>query len=229
MYCLVKCRVVIMAVLVAALFTTVSAFAQTRTTPVTISSPGNTVQAQQSGTWDVGVVGTPNVSVTNSPNVSVINTPSVNVANTPNVSVANSPTVKIDSTSNTVKAPTQSNTVQLWSENQTVAPLSFLYGPTITCSGYKELRVVIRTSTSNPSGLSVYYRCRIGMAWVALGSATWNTPAHSITDAANFVPVSNTCMFTVPVMSDQCDIYLYNGSSTNTYTISSYSWVYLVN
>jgi hypothetical protein len=47
--------------------------------PVTGTITGSpTVNAQQSGAWDVGITGTPNVNVANTPNVGITGTPTVN-------------------------------------------------------------------------------------------------------------------------------------------------------
>jgi hypothetical protein len=67
-------------------------------TPVGGSSTP-TVNAQQSGTWNVGITGTPSVSISGTPSVSG----SVGILGTPSVNVANMPTVGIDSLNNTVK------------------------------------------------------------------------------------------------------------------------------
>jgi hypothetical protein len=50
-----------------------------------------TVNAAQSGPWNVGLAGAPSVTVANSPSVTVSGTPSVNVANTVSVSEGGQP------------------------------------------------------------------------------------------------------------------------------------------
>src|SRR5439155_26086314 len=64
-----------------------------------------TVQAAQSGGWNVGINGTPNVNVANTAavNAQQSGTWEVGITGTPNINVANMPTVAFDPASNTVK------------------------------------------------------------------------------------------------------------------------------
>lgn len=217
--------------------------AATRSTPVTVTNPlalstdGNTVKAEQLGSWSfflsggtaaVTQSGTWNVGITGTPNVNVANTPSVTVSNTPSVNVANSPTVSISSTANTVKAPTQSNTIQFWTSDKVVSPGGVLTSPTFSCAGYKELRIVILSDRAT-SLVKAYVSFRSpNGTWVSMGGSNLGDPAVSITEHANFTGIGGTCILTIPVMSDNCYIFLQNGYSTDV-TIRSCSWAYLVN
>ncbi|MBI2844672.1 MAG: hypothetical protein HYX78_14860 [Armatimonadetes bacterium] len=229
---------------IATVFSTVPGQAQARTTPVEVTNllgidpNNNTVKAQQLGAWTVSLSGTAAVTQSGSWSVGITGTPNMNVANTPNVNVANIPmvkidsatnTVKIDSNANTVKTPTQRNMVQLWTTNQTVNNGGIIFSAWISASGYKEMRFVIRSSSSSenllvhiiptsPTG-SGYYLGRANFA-AASGS--------SFATGGNWVAEGGTCVFSMPVVADLYVLQLKNNTG-GTVTVYDSSWAYLVN
>lgn len=224
-----KIKTISIAIMLSAIVA-VSAQAQTtRTTPVevknsvSIDQSGNTVNAQQSGAWNVGVTGTPNVNVSN--------TPSVAVTNIPNVILTNSPTVKIDSANNMVKAPTQSSFFALWSTNQSIGKYGYLWRYSIDCAGFKEARFFIKLDT-----ICDYTKVKTGVEaytpnnlFAFIGACDFAPPANALCNQANFTSGSGTCVFTVPVISNTMAIYIYNGNLDSITIDGSRSWVYLVN
>ena len=94
--------------LAAALVLCCAAHAATRTTPVEVFNvptvkfdpTGNTVKAEQSGTWSVGLDTTANTVKIDSS----LNTVKAMQSGTYDVSILGTPTVKFDTTANTVKA-----------------------------------------------------------------------------------------------------------------------------
>jgi hypothetical protein len=214
-----KMRLLIALVVGCALAFSTASFAQTRTTPVEVqNSPvvkvdttQNRVKAEQYGPWQVEIVGTPGVSV------------------------SNSPTVKIDSNTNTVSAPTLSSGVRLFAGATPIvmAAPSTLSSVSFDCKGYREVRVVIKFSTSAPHDqfrIFPEYSSTPGGGTFSPGYVTGQVPTNPIVQYANFVQSSGVCVFTLPVLSERMYLLLYNASTTNTVSVDSdRSWVWLVN
>ena len=235
-------RLLLSGSLAAALASTlcVASFAQTtpRTTPVEVKSPvaidqtNNTVKAQQSGAWNVSVVGTSGVSVTNTPSVNVANSPNVSVTNTPNVTVTNSPTVKIDGTSNTVTCATRHSTVPLWTGFQYVNSNSVLFCRGIDCRGYKEARIMLTKGlcSVDPTKISIGINAYTPAgATKRLGGTTWSSSATQYDGQGGFVFDSTTCVFSIPIMSDTMDLFIANSDTIQLVLDGNCCWIYLVN
>ncbi len=180
---------------------------------VKIDGITNTVKAAQSGTWNVGVTGTPAVVQSGTWTVGVSGTPNVSVVNTPSVSVSNSPTVRIDSTANVVDTPTRGHAVLLFATNQVIPNNAQVTSLAFDCSGYKELRFVIRSDW----GASTLY------TYVEFQSP--RGPWHGT--HTEYMPI-NPAAFTVPVFGPSCRISIINNVGA-TVTVSCDSWVYMVN
>lgn len=229
---LLLCNHIILTAIVMLSVISIPTYAQTtsRTTPVEVKNPvaidksSNTVNAQQSGTWNVGISGTPGVNV--------LNTPGVIITNTPNVNLANSPTVLIDAKCNSVMASTQSSAEKLWSENKFVAPYDYLWSNTISCKGYKEAKVIIKLGPYMNDLSKVYVNVYVytpdGLRTL-LGKTAFSTPAQRSATQGSLEYNADSCIFTVPVMSDAMAIEIYNGDTRQLPIYSIHSWVYLVN
>ncbi len=211
------------------------AFAQARTTPVEVTNPveidptANTVRAQQSGGWEVGILGTPGVAQAGTWNVGILGTPGVNVVNSPTVSIdpANN-TIGIDANNNSVKTSTQSQMIQAWSGDQTLSSGQGVFTPLIDCRGYKELRGMFMANfTLVGLKVRVYAKGPSG-AMPTLGSFNFGTTTQSISSHANFVPDPGRCLFVIPVMADIMRLYVINETAFNV-TLYESSWIYLVN
>lgn len=234
---------VTLGLLVTALLTTPTHAVPRRTpvevvNPLALSTDGNTVKAEQLGSWSFFLSGGTaavtqsggwSVGITGTPNVNVANTPSVTVSNTPNVSVTNSPTVKIDSTTNIVKTQTATNSVMIWTGNQTVAAGGTLWSPYMDCSGYNEIRFVIHGSVSSSSvKVRVGFRNPTGTNGIPVGEGNFAAPATTICSDANFTASADMCTMRVPVMSNTCYLVIYNYTASPV-TIYGYSWAHMVN
>lgn len=194
----------------------------------------------QAGTWNVGIANTPNVSVVNSPTVKIDGTTNVvkssqygawsvgvsgtaavtqsgtwtvGVSGTPSVSVSNSPVVRIDSTANVVDTPTRGHAVLLFATDQVIPNNGQVTSLAFDCSGYKELRFVIR-SDWGASDLSTYVEFQSPRG-----------PWHGT--HTEYMP-NNPAAFTVPVFGPSCRIRIINHVGA-TVTVSCDSWVYMVN
>ncbi|MEN6584216.1 MAG: hypothetical protein ABFD54_17360 [Armatimonadota bacterium] len=204
--------------------------ATSRTTPVEVKNPisidqsGNTVNAQQSGTWSVGIAGIPSVNVSN--------TPGVIITNTPNVNLINSPTVQIDAKYNSVKTATQSSAMKLWNENIFVAPSGDIWSNNIYCKGYKEARIVIKLGPYSNDLAKVYVNVYVftpdGFR-TFLGKIVFSSPTVKSISQGDLEYGTDSCIFTVPVMSDNMIIQIFNGDVKQLPIYSRDTWVYLVN
>jgi hypothetical protein len=173
--------------------------------------------------------------------VATATAPAWSQARTTPVEVTNDPTVKIDSTQNTMKidpannvvaAPTQSKTILPWASDQTVAAGGWLYTSTIDCRGYKELRVVLKANSTS-AFLEANYTLVIrptpsSSVTFSVGKGNFATATTPLTTQGNFTPASYNCIFTVPVLSDECMIGIYNGTGGEV-TMYRWSSIYLVN
>lgn len=152
----------------------------------------------------------------------------VTVSNTPTVKVdASANTVKIDPGSNVVASPALSKTVQLWAAQQVIPVNGTLDGPSINCSGYREIRVVIGSAVSS-ANLKVNIMFSNGAMSFAVGSCSFGPVTGGVVSGTGFVNNGYVCSFTVPVMSDTFSLNVSNGTGASA-TISNASWVYLVN
>lgn len=220
----------IVAVTAISMPTCAQAQATSRTTPVEVKNPisidqsGNTVNAQQSGTWSVGVTGTPNVNVSNIPGVTI--------TNTPNVNLINSPAVRIDEKYNSVKTPTQSSAMKLWNENTFVAASGTTWSNNIYCKGYKEARIIIKLGPYSNDLTKVYVNVYIftpdGFK-TFLGKTAFSSPTIKSISQGDLEYGADSCIFTVPVMSDNMAIQIYNGDVKQLPIYSRDTWAYLVN
>jgi hypothetical protein len=219
-----------------------------RTTPVTVKNllgidpNNNTVKAQQLGAWNVNITGSATVTqsgswsvgLTGSPNVTIANSPSVTITNTPNVSVANIPTVKIDSTTNSVATPTQRKAVQLWTSDQVVAPPSGqVTSPSFDCVGYKQMYIIVKCTQESvsPTLVKVFLQLTVPTTSQTFspGYANFTAPSGGLSGQATFVQSLGICMFSFPVIADQCRVLVQNQSTSSVTIDSARSWVYLVN
>lgn len=238
MRALYKTRLVLSQITLAsiAVLTAISmpAYAQTQTTarttpvevknPVSIDQSGNTVNAQQSGTWSVGITGTPSVSVSNIPGVTI--------TNTPNVNLVNSPVVQIDDKYNAVKTSTLSSVVRLWNENMSIAPSASLLSNNIYCKGYKEAKIIIKLGPHSNDLTKVSVRVLIytpdGFSTL-LGKTEFSTPSIKSASQGILEYGEDSCIFSVPVMSDTMAIQIYNGDTRYVPIYNRDTWAYLVN
>jgi hypothetical protein len=242
------------------LLAAVAAQAQTRTTPVEvvnligIDPAANTVKAQQSGLWSVGIQGTLDARLVESPtvkfdttsntvkaqqsgmwNVGITGTPTVaqsgawnvGISGTPNVNVSNSPTVRVDAAHSSVSTPTGYRMVQLFSEDRVVAANGTVTTSFLDCAGYSEMRVVMYSNTTSVDvDVSLWKRSPTNV-YLRVGRANFGTSGQSVSNQANFTTTPTFCMFAVPVLSDRVYISVYNGTSQSI-TIRSHSYVMLV-
>lgn len=173
---------------------------------VKIDGTTNTVKAAQSGTWNVGITGTPTVSI------------------------GNTASVQIDPFStSTVTTKTQSKGVKIWPSNFDVAAGATVMSSGISCAGYKELRVVMRStllSTSVKCGIGFLAPSNIGYTLGEFSFATSTT--NPFTTQGGFVQ-SNYLIFTFPVMGDTCYFYIRNAGTILTTMFADECWVYMVN
>ena len=204
--------------------------ATSRTTPVEVKTPvsidqsGNTVNAQQSGAWSVGITGIPNVNVSK--------TPGVAITNSPNVNLINSPTVQIDEKYNFVQTATQSSAVKLWNENMSVTPSGTIVSNNIYCKGYKEARIVIKlgpySNDLTKVNVGAYIFTPDGFKTL-LGKIVFSSPTVKSISQGDLVYGADSCIFTVPVVSDKMVIQIYNGDVNSLPIYSRDTWAYLVN
>ena len=217
------------------------AYAQTRTTPVSIDQNNNAVKATQDGTWSVGINNVPLVGQSGLWNVQLLGTPSVTVGNTPSVNVANTPSVKLDRMGNTVSidpvnnaVSTVSNTLSVrpWSTDQTIDNGRWVYSPVIGCHGYEHLRIMFAANSSSKS-LQVHYLVMVPTVSgggferaVDIGYGTFGNTS-GLTTNTNFTQMGDVCSLDLPVMGDDCQIGVYNGTGSQ---VTAYHWsmVYLV-
>jgi hypothetical protein len=245
------------------LLAAVAAQAQTRTTPVEvvnligIDPAANTVKAQQSGLWSIGIQGTLDARLVESPtvkfdttsntvkaqqtgtwNVGISGTPSVaqsgswnvGISGTPNMNVSNIPTVRIHGADNVVSTPTRSAAIRLWTENQELATSTSLFGPHIDTRGYREMRVVLSSPVQSTS--------LVVQIWAGvpdtpntrlLAYADFGAGAESLSTQANFRPAGGQSMFTIPVIADKMIIAIRNLTGSTVTIHGGSCWVYLVN
>lgn len=207
------------------------AAAQTRTTPVTVQSApavkidatqnsvkidsadntvkvdpaNNTVKAAQSGAWSVGV------------------------SNLPAVTIAAGQAVRIDPAGNAVEPLAHALQINPVSSSTVLNPGDSLQTGVINCAGYREIRAALLSSVSSASlVVSPMFATGRGSN-VSIGDFNFAEPVHSITDQGNFETTSGICMFSMPVMSPTLYLRFKNNSTSGSFTISQYSWVYLVN
>lgn len=166
----------------------------------------NPLPVSQSGVWTMGISGTPSVNV------------------------ANSPVVRIDASQNTVKAPAQSSYIQLWTDIQTVAAGANLWSPNISCDGFREIRLHLRTtmSYSQPELIRINVRTYCSGGWLLLGTGNFNTASAQPITGANFSASTSTALLTVPVFAPQMRIEIVN-EKTSSIQISANCTAYLVN
>ncbi len=166
----------------------------------------NPLPVSQSGIWNVGVSGTPSVNV------------------------ANSPAVRIDAAQNTVRAPAHSSYIQLWTDIQTVAAGASLWSPNISCDGFREIRLNLRTvmQYSQPELIRIIVRTYIGGGWIILGTGNFSTASAQPITGANFSAYYTAALLTVPVFAPLMRIEIVNDRSSNI-QISASCTAYLVN
>ncbi|MEN6373097.1 MAG: hypothetical protein ABFD64_13920 [Armatimonadota bacterium] len=224
-------NVSIMIALICVMSCSTALFAQTRTTPVEVQNTpnvkvdpsGNTVKIDNTGNT-VQVSGTPNVNVTNTPNVNVGTLPAVKVD-------PNQNTIRIDSTQNTVKAPTMSNQLVLWT-SQALPHGSTISSGILSCTGYKELRIVATLPSAVNDAGNIQINVRFQMpntgGYYLMGKGSFATPTTPLIPYANFTQSGGMALMIVPIMSNNVMIEIVNNTTATDTTVSA-AWVYMVN
>ena len=168
----------------------------------------NPLPVSQSGAWNVGITGTPGVNV------------------------ANSPVVRIDASQNTVKSPTLSNYLQLWTSDETLAVGNSLWSPSIDCTGYREVRIVLATTGNYTESdrILVNWRCQApNLAWSLIGQSDFAVgTVQALTNGAFRTPAGRA-VFSIPVVAPIMRIEIVNNRTSGAITISRNSVAYLVN
>lgn len=155
------------------------------------------------------------------------------IGGTPSVSVVNTPIVGISSAANVVSTPTVSSGVKLFTSTNPVIPSpGQLSSPYFTCTGFREVRVVVKFSMAgSPSLLKIFpeYSQTPGGGVLTPGYVTCDTPSDPIVKHANFVQSGGVCVFTLPVLSTSMYLLFQNESGSNVTIDSDRTWVWLVN
>ena len=132
-------------------------------------------------------------------------------------------------TANTVKSLTLSTTLQFWAADQTVGHTASLTSPAIACTGFKEARVVL-TSSSSTTTLTAQVRFwGAGTAFTTLGACAFGGTDGGLVTGGNFVKTGYTCAFTVPVMGQQMQIHVINQTGGDVTLYNNGCWAHLVN
>jgi hypothetical protein len=231
--------------------------AATRTTPVEVFNvpivkfdpTGNTVKAEQIGTWTVGLSTSANtVKIDTS-----LNTVKAMQSGTYDVSILGTPTVKFDTTANVVKAeqsgtwnvtiqgtptvstqPAYSKVSLFPGENPALAPGARRDSNAIDCRGFKQMHVVLNWyCDSGAPRIGVSYCGATGSTYYDLG---YYLGSHNkiITDA-DFtyatinVGQSTRTALTFPVVSDYMKVWVHNSSVGSATLWGGYCFAYLVN
>lgn len=172
---------------------------------VKIDSSTNTVKAQQAGTWNVGLTGTPAVSI------------------------SGTPTVGISSTANTVQTPTLSRTAQLFVTDKVIPDGSDLSSAFFSCSAYKEIRVIVRSSSNSSNQLAAIAFAGPGAQTTMIGTCRFGLGASSLISGQGFEQYGYTCAFSVPVMGATVQIKIINQSGADVTVFANQSWLHMVN
>ncbi len=135
--------------------------------------------------------------------------------------------VGISGANNSVKPLVNSTLVQLFSTSVSIPAGGSLQSDYISCAGYREIRVVIGANTADPDLVVHPYFRTPAASYLSVGTADFAVSTSSITDDANFRHSSNTCVFSMPVMSDTFYIKI-NNNTASARTINNFSWVYLI-
>jgi hypothetical protein len=135
----------------------------TNTPTVALSPSGNSVHAQQSGTWNVGITGTPTVSLSPGTSISVAGTPNVSLVPGAAVQVSNTtanpiPVQNVGGSSSTTTLLLNSGIVSLSNTAGTMTDLG-----TFNASAFSKIRVVAKSNCSfltvgnfNPEDVKVF-------------------------------------------------------------------------
>lgn len=135
----------------------------TNTPAVTLSPSGNSVQAQQSGTWNVGITGSPTVNLAPGTSVAVAGTANVSLIPGSVVQVSNTtanpiPVLNVGGSSPTTTLLLNSGTVSLSNTAGTTTDLG-----NFNASAFSKIRVVAKSNCSfltvgnfNPEDLKVF-------------------------------------------------------------------------
>jgi hypothetical protein len=135
--------------------TTVTGNVNIDNTPtVTLSPSGNHVQAQQNGTWNVGITGIPTMNLASGSAVGITGTPNVSLTSGSSVTVANSATNPIP-VQNVGGTPLQT-TLLLNSGNVTIpnTTASTNLGD-FDASTYSRIRVVTKSNCGSANGIAI--------------------------------------------------------------------------
>jgi hypothetical protein len=134
----------------------------TNTPTVGITPSANTVQAQQSGTWNVGINGTPTVNLASGTSVGITGTPNVSLVPGTSVQINNTTTNPIPVQN--VGGPSSTTTLLL---NSGIVSLSNTAGTTtdlgtFNASAFSKIRVIAKSNCSfltvgfNPEDVKVF-------------------------------------------------------------------------
>lgn len=135
----------------------------------------------------------------------------------------------------TVATPTQHQTVLLWDADQNLPNGSSL-SASVNCAGHKEMRFALFSEPieyPNNVVVFVYWKVQTPSGWQEYlgGYSLFRAPQQLGQGEYGSPPFifhfGGTCIFTTPVMSDDCRIEVEN--DTGASLIIKPSWVYLVN
>lgn len=141
------------------------------------------------------------------------------------VEVENTPTVEISSTNNLVQTQVKSLKVSPLTTSLTVAANSYAYIPDVSCSGYKEARIVIFSSilytVAQEIDVMFYYDS------YSVGQTSWWS--LGVQNQLDLTPICTTFTRILPVMGNVLKIKIINDSDSAVTINPSSCWVYLVN
>lgn len=229
-----------------------AAQAETRTTPVEVFNvplvkfdpTGNTVRAEQSGAWNVGL----NTSANTVKIDTSQNTVKAMQSGTYEVSVLGTPTVKFDASANTVKAEqsgtwnvslqgtpvvsveASSRKVQLFpGENPALAAGESRDSAAIDCRGFKEMRVIVNWNASGAPRVGVSYLGPF-TSYYDLGSYAGSVN-NIVTDSdftygGRYMGQGSRTALTFPVVSDYMKVWVQ--ATTTTTFWGGFCFAYLV-
>lgn len=191
-------------------------------------APGAAVTSLNSLTGAVNIAAGDNLSLTQTGDTitlsgeSIPNPLPVSQSGAWNVGITGTPTVI---------TPTQGLLLPLWASHQSIPPAGNVYSANIQCGGYREVRLMIRTTSEYADRDKIRINVRFQMSnggFAVFGTSNMAAAsAEALTNGVFSTPAIGA-MFIIPVMAPVMAVEIVNERAANT-GISMFSTAYLVN